>query len=190
MNPLKHPSRHGDLLNFRLKRLLTLGGAPAIRLCEGGYGVARQEWRLVAALVEGGPMTVGALTQHCGLEPARVSRGVKVLERKGLVARTAAGVDRRRGVLRASERGQALYAELMPRLAAVNRRLMEVLSEDEAALLDDFLHRLQAQAQAIEGEGGGVDVKTGRHLGTARRTPLLWKEAGAAPGWPVRGTPP
>jgi hypothetical protein len=40
-NRLKRPVGHDDLLNFRLERLLTLGAAPAIRLCEGRYGVAR-----------------------------------------------------------------------------------------------------------------------------------------------------
>jgi hypothetical protein len=30
---------------------------PAIRLCEGGYGIARTEWRLIAALVESGPLS-------------------------------------------------------------------------------------------------------------------------------------
>jgi hypothetical protein len=76
----------------------------------------------------------------------------------------------------------------MPRLAALNRRLMEVLDEEEAALLDDFLRRLQARAEAIRDEGGGVDVKTGRHLGTARRRPALWKEEDPAPVWPgLRG---
>lgn len=184
MSPLKHPDRHDDLLNFRLKRLVKLGGAPAIRLCEGGFGVSRQQWRLTAALAERGPMGVGALTQYTRMDAACVSRLAKELERKGLVARTAQGPECRRGLLQATARGEALYRELLPRLGAINRRLMEVLSEEEAALLDDFLQRLTTQAEAIYDEGGGVEVKTGRHLGTGRRTPALWKERDAPAAWP------
>lgn len=77
-------------------------------------------------------------------------------------------------MLRATAAGSALYAELMPRLAAINRRLMEVLDEREAAQLEDFLARLTAQARAVEEEGGGVDVKARRYLGIGRRVPSLW----------------
>lgn len=50
MSVLQHPRKHDDLLNYRLKRLFSLGGAPAVRLCEGRYGIARNEWRMIAAL--------------------------------------------------------------------------------------------------------------------------------------------
>jgi DNA-binding MarR family transcriptional regulator len=172
MSALKNPVRHDDLLNYRLKRLVGLGGAPAIRLCEGGFGVARQEWRVLAALVEDGPMTVGELVARTQMEAAPVSRRVKELARKGLVERAASG---RHGQVLPSERGRMLYRDLLPRLCAVNRRIMEVLSEDEALLLEDFLQRLTRQARAIHDAGGGVEVKTGRHLGSSRRAPSLWK---------------
>ena len=43
---LAHPAEHADLLNYQLKRLVNYGGAPAIRLCEGRYGITRSEWRV------------------------------------------------------------------------------------------------------------------------------------------------
>ena len=68
---LADPQEHDDLLNYQLKRLVRLGGAPAIRLCEGRYGIARTEWRLVAALVETGPLSPMALAERAGIEPGR-----------------------------------------------------------------------------------------------------------------------
>jgi DNA-binding MarR family transcriptional regulator len=170
MSALKQPARHDDLLNFQLRRLVRLGGAPAVRLCEGRYGVARQEWRLTAALVERGPMSVGALADYALVEAARVSRMVPVLVRKGLVARTAGRSDARKALLSGTERGHRLYAELLPQLAAINRRLTEVLTEQEALLLEDLLARLTAQALRIHAEGGGVAAKAQRHVGGATRT--------------------
>ena len=169
MGTLKNPACHDDLLNYQLKRLVTLGGAPAIRLCEGGYGVARSEWRLTAALVEDGPLTVGELAQRAGIEGARVSRLVKALLEKGLVQRSPSAGAHRTVLLAATPRGQALYRELLPRLADINRNLMTVLDDGEAALLQDFLARLTARAGAVYAEGGGVQEKTDRYLGSSRR---------------------
>jgi DNA-binding MarR family transcriptional regulator len=169
MGTLKNPGCHDELLNYQLKRLVTLGGAPAIRLCEGGYGVARSEWRLTAALVEDGPLTVGDLAQRAGIEAARVSRLLKALLEKGLVQRSPSTGAHRAVVLSATPRGQALYRELLPRLADINRNLMTVLDEGEAALLQDFLARLTARAEAVHAQGGGVNEKTDRYLGTSRR---------------------
>lgn len=169
MDHLKHPMRHDDLLNYQLKRLLALGGAPAIRLCEGGYGIARQEWRLTAALVEHGAMSISELAERSCVEQARVSRAVKELVGKGLVCRMPGDSGRRRALVTATERGRALYRELLPRLASINQRLMEALSDSEAQVLEQLLWKLTVQAQAIHAEGGGVAMKTGRHLGIRRR---------------------
>ena len=174
MSRLADPQEHDDLLNYRLNRVVRLGGAPAVRICEGKFGVTRAEWRLIAALVEEGPRSPTDLAQRSGMEPGRVSLLISRLLRKGLVERAVAAGDRRRPALRATAAGRKLYAELFPELAAINRRLMSVLSPDEAAVLDRCLVKLTAHAQAIYDSGGGVDVKTDRHLGGARR---VWTKA-------------
>ena len=97
MSRLKDPQQHDDFLNYQIKRLLNIGGAPAIRLCEGRYGVARMEWRLVAALEEGGPMSPSALVQRTEIDQGRVSRAVDRLVDKGLVRRAHDAADRRLG---------------------------------------------------------------------------------------------
>jgi hypothetical protein len=40
----------GELLLFRLSRLLAIGGSLVIKLCEGRFGITRREWRLLATL--------------------------------------------------------------------------------------------------------------------------------------------
>jgi DNA-binding MarR family transcriptional regulator len=169
MSRLKEPQEHDDFLNYQIKRLLQLGGAPAIRLCEGRYGVARMEWRLVAALKEEGPMSPSALVNRTGIDQARVSRAIDRLEEKGLVRSAHDAADRRRVVLDLTEAGQQLYRELFPALAQINRRIMAVLDETEALALEGYLKRLTAQARQIFESGGGVDVQTDRRLGGSRR---------------------
>jgi DNA-binding MarR family transcriptional regulator len=171
MSRLKDPQEHDDFLNYRLKRLLTLGGAPAIRLCEGRHGVARMEWRLVAALEEDGPMSLSALVRRTDIDQARVSRAIDRLHEKGLVHRTRDTADRRRILLDVSDAGHRLYHDLFPALAQINRRIMAVLDEGEALALAGYLERLTTRAREIQEGGGGVDVRTDRRLGGSRR---LW----------------
>ncbi len=173
MSRLADPRKHDDLLNYQLKRVVSLGGAPAIRLCEGRYGVTRTEWRMVAALVEEGPRAPTDLVQRTGIEPGRVSLLISRLAGKGLLERVAGSGDRRRALVRATAASERLYAELFPQLAAINRRLMSVLDATEAAVLERCLAKLTGNAQRIYDEGGGVDARADRRLGGARR---VWAE--------------
>lgn len=174
MQHLHDPQRHDDLLNYRLKRLVGLGGAPAVRLCEGRFGISRTEWRFVAALVESGPMSPTDLARLTRIEAGRVSQALRRLVAKKLVERRVVTGDRRRATVAASEEGRRLHAMLWPELAAINRRLMTVLDDQEAATLDRCLNKLTAMAQRIHDEGGGVDVRADRRLGGSRR---FWDEA-------------
>ena len=169
MEHLHDPRGHDDLLNYRLKRLVTLGGAPAIRICEGRFGVSRSEWRLVAALVESGAMSASELARLTRFEAGRLSHTMRRLVAKGLVLRRADQDGCRRVVLAASEAGEQLYHALWPELAAINRRLMSALDQDEAEVLDRCLDKLTVLAEKIYDEGGGVEVRTDRRLGGSRR---------------------
>jgi DNA-binding MarR family transcriptional regulator len=168
MSRLKQPQEHDDLLNYQLKRLLNLGGAPAVRLCEGRYGVARMEWRMLAALHEEGAMPLTALVRRTEVDQARVSRAFGNLVAKGLACRRPPPQGTR-PILDLLPAGHALYEELFPQLAAINQRIMAALDEDEARVLADLLQRLTTQARHILQEGGGVDVRTDRRLGGSRR---------------------
>ena len=176
MSRLKDPREHDDFLNYRIKRLLTLGAAPAIRLCEGRYGVARMEWRLVAALHEDGAMPLGKLVLRSGIDQARVSRAVARMVEHGFMQRRPDEDAGRRMVVCLTDAGHSLYLELFPQLAAINRRLMEALDETEALALEDYLQRLTQRALEIHHSGGGVEERTERRLGGSQRH---WRRHGA-----------
>lgn len=169
MSRLPDPQQHDDLLNFQLKNLVAIGGAPAIRLCEGRFGVSRCQWRLVAALTEDGPMSPSQLAARTRWELARISKLLTEILGKGLVERVTEAADQRRATVRVTAAGRKLYAELFPLLAAINRRLMAVLDDDEARVLESCLRKLTERACAIDAEGGGVDVRADRWRGGTRR---------------------
>ena len=70
------PQVLGDLLLYRLSRLAGAAGMPAVRLCEGRYGITRREWRMLALLAEGGVMHPSALAVQAQLDRARTSRAL------------------------------------------------------------------------------------------------------------------
>jgi len=166
---LADPQEHDDLLNYQLKRLVTLGGAPAIRLCEGRYGIARTEWRLIAALVESGPLSPMALAERARMEAGRTSQTLAKLRTKGFVQREPDPAHHKRVIVTVTAAGQRLYQELWPQLAEINRRLVAALDDGEACVLETCLKKLTERAQQIHDEGGGVDVRTDRRLGGSRR---------------------
>lgn len=163
---LARPAEHDDLLNYQLKRLVNYGGAPAIRLCEGRYGITRSEWRVLAALVEGGPRSPSGLAERAFMQRPVVSRMLGLLVRKRLARRLATGTHTE---VEATAAGRRLYAELFPQLALINRRLMAALDDDEARQLEVLLDKLWQRAREIYAEGGGVDVRADRRRGGSRR---------------------
>jgi DNA-binding MarR family transcriptional regulator len=152
-NPMAEALRPlDDLLLYRLSRLLSVAGGMVIRLCEGRFGITRREWRLIATLASRGALGSSQLAEHAQLDRARTSKAVGSLVAKGLVSRTQPGGDRRHVLLRLTDEGAALYAELFPLVAAINAQLMSALDERAAAQLDASLSRLQAQAEAVAAE--------------------------------------
>jgi DNA-binding MarR family transcriptional regulator len=175
---LADPRCHDDLLNYRLKRLLTLGSSPAIRLCEGQYGVARVEWRLIAALVEEGAVSPSELAARVALDPGRVTRTLQSLEHKSLVRRAASRDRHKRVSVAATESGRALYKKLWPGLAAINRRLVAALDKRELEVFERCLVKLTAQAKDVLEDAAAAPVKTHRRLGGSRR---VWEASERKP---------
>jgi len=138
-----------DMLLYRLWQLQSRAGRTVIRLCEGEFGITRREWRLLAQLAREEGVLSSQLAERADLDRVRTSRTLGTLARKGLVVRTPRPGDRREVRVHLSEPGRALYAALLPRVAAINQALVGVLAPHEASVLEGFLARLQAQAEAM-----------------------------------------
>jgi DNA-binding MarR family transcriptional regulator len=166
---LRDPQGLDDLLNYRLARLHALSGAPVVRLCEGRFGITRREWRLLALLVAQGSTSPSELAVRAHLDRARTSRAIGSLVAKGLAQRGARPGDARRAVVQATARGQALYGEMFPEVAAINRAMLDALDAPLLAALDEALRRLTEQAQRL-GTRLAPDAQADRrHGGSARR---------------------
>ena len=165
---LDNPQQLGDLLNYRLSRLLALSSAPGIRLFEGGYGVSRREWSLVCLMAENGKMSPSRLAQIAHLERAHVSRAITELVAKGFLVRHKAPNDARRAHVELTEKGLQLYKEIFPQIATLSQSVVCVLNPEQLAIFDSALVALTASAEQLV-RSVPIKVKAARHLGESRR---------------------
>ncbi len=163
---MAQPRVLGDLLLYRLSRLSGAASLPAVRLCEGRYGITRREWRMLALLAEGGSMHPSDLAVQAQLDRARTSRALSALVAKGWVRRTVQASDHRYAHVVLTDSGQHVHARLFPEIAGLNREVLSVLSEKDISALDAMLQRLQAQAEQLAATC--TLPKAGRQRGRSR----------------------
>ena len=149
LSPSQRLASIDDLLLYRLGRLSGVAGAMVVRLCEGGYGITRREWSVVAQLYENGSLPPSVLAERMHRDRARTSRTLTALVHKQLVLRSVTAHDRRSALVELTPAGRQLYEALMPQVQAINSRILSVLQPDEAALFDELLARLQVRAGAL-----------------------------------------
>ncbi len=155
-----------DLLLYRLGQLTSTAGAMVVRLCEGGHGITRREWAVLAQL-HGQPQgeLPSVLAERMHRDRARTSRTLTALLGKGLVQRVVLPHDRRSARVSLTSAGQALYDELMPQVQAINARILEALEPAQKQAFDAALERLRTQARLLLDEMAPELPKADRRRG-------------------------
>ncbi|MFS2205218.1 MarR family winged helix-turn-helix transcriptional regulator [Variovorax sp. Varisp36] len=172
---LRSPRSLDDLLLYRLSRAVRAGSGMATRLVEGGFGITRREWGMVATLAQEGEMTSSTLATHLHLDRVRTSRGLRSLVEKKLVERRQDSQDRREVHVQLSASGRQLFDRLFPRIAELNTELLEGI---EPAHLDIFLRclrHLEQRGVQLLAQGVVAEKADRRSGGTRHR----WPERGS-----------
>lgn len=138
-----------DYLPYRLAVTSNLVSRLVARAYQSEFGVTIWEWRVIAILGEGEPMTAQALSDSAAMDKVSVSRAVRALVERGLVERENNAADRRSRLLRLSPAGEAVYAEITPVALAQEGALLNELDAEEAQLLAGLLDRLRRRADAL-----------------------------------------
>lgn len=138
-------------MHYRIATIAELLARGAVRRYVGRFGLAMREWRILAALGDGRPLSTAELARRTAIEKGRVGRAVAGLARRGLLERTADAFDARRTMLRLSLKGRALYRRIVPLAAARERALLAELTAPERRQLGRLLARLRERAAALLG---------------------------------------
>jgi homoprotocatechuate degradation regulator HpaR len=117
-------------------------------------GVTEQQWRVVRALAETGPLEPRQIVALCGISSPSLAGVLSRMEALGLIERERLEHDQRRQQVRLTASSRALIATMAPEVEATYGALEQALGKDALvrlhAQLDDLIERLGPG----DGEGG------------------------------------
>lgn len=115
-------------------------------------GVTEQQWRIIRALLENGPMEPRQIAQICCLSSPSLTGILTRMDDLGWVNRSRFETDQRRVLVAASDAARALAERLAPqveaRYAELEARLGPDLLAQSYALLDALIQALPAEPSA------------------------------------------
>ncbi|GAA5236677.1 MarR family transcriptional regulator [Verticiella sediminum] len=138
-----------NFLPYKISRLDNDLSAGLQRTYSLRFGLNVSQWRMLAAAAQLEPTSVTELTDYSGMDKVTVSRAVRELVDRELLARILNENDRRRATITLTEAGRSLYEQIAPEATAYEQELLSVLDGKELAALHGFLDRLLDQAAVL-----------------------------------------
>ena len=118
---------------------------------EGRFQLTLPEWRVMAVLGEEPDLSAGQVADRTAMDKVAVSRAVNKLLETGRLERHFANEDRRRSVLALSDKGKAVYQDIVPIALGYEAKLLEQFSPDERQQLEALLTKLsQSQIEVAD----------------------------------------
>ncbi|MCG5242043.1 MarR family winged helix-turn-helix transcriptional regulator [Azospirillum doebereinerae] len=136
-------------LPYRLSVLANTVSHTVAKLYEKRFGITIPEWRIIAVLGGGETLSAGEIAQRTAMDKVQVSRAISRMLDSELILRESGDTDRRKALLTLTPKALAIYAEIVPMALAYEAKLTDALPEEEHALLDRLIARLQARADQL-----------------------------------------
>lgn len=143
------------LVDFLPYQLSVASNAVSTRIAEQyrkRFALRTTEWRIMAVLGDGGPLTQRELSQQTLMDKVPVNRACKALESRGLAKRMPNTQDGRSHLLELTDEGRAVHAGIMPLAVKIEEELFSVLSSEEREHLRAMLLRVRDQAGEFDAE--------------------------------------
>ena len=147
-----------NILAYRFSLLSNRLTLWATRTYGNKFGMTSVEWRTLAPLGRGGPMSASRISEETVMDKSNVSRAVQRLIDRRLVRRTPDAADRRRMVVELTPEGRSLYDAMSATSQDRQDRLISVLTAAERREFDRLLRKIEGQAISLldeTGETGG-----------------------------------
>ena len=118
------------------------------------HGVTEQQWRIIRALFETGPLEPRQIVERCRISSPSLAGMLARMDELGLVTRERLEHDHRRLRVALTARSRTLATRMAPQIEAMYARLEAQLGSDFIAdlyrSLDDLIARLDAPADTDE----------------------------------------
>ena len=147
-----HNTRLANFMPYRLSVTTNIVSDLIAGRYRSQFGLKVPEWRVMAVLGDAGALTQRALVGATRMDKVAVNRACKVLEERGLVARSPNASDGRSHHLELTPAGGEMFGQIMPMALDMEARLFACLTAREAESLKATLGKLDLQATAMLGE--------------------------------------
>jgi homoprotocatechuate degradation regulator HpaR len=108
------------------------------------HGVTEQQWRVLCTVRDLEETEITVLAERVFLLPPSLSRIVRDLEARGLIARRPSARDQRRALVSIKAEGEALIHRVEPALLAVRLETLELCGAERLRVLAGMLEALEA----------------------------------------------
>ena len=136
---------------FRLNRLSAEVSQALSSEYQERYGLDIPEWRVLATLgFRNEPCTAQYISHCTRTHKSTISRAVMSLMQRRLVERVEDVDDRRAFSLRMTDKGKALYEELIPRLLRKEQGIMSCLSVQERKEFARLLGKMEESLELVQ----------------------------------------
>ena len=136
---------------FRLNRLAAEVSAALSSEYQERYGLDVPEWRVLATLGFRNDACSAQYIAHCTrTHKSTISRAVTALMKRQLVERVENEDDRREFRLRMTQKGNALYEELIPRLLRREQEILSCLSVQERKDFARLLGKIENSLDLVQ----------------------------------------
>jgi len=113
------------------------------------HELSRTEWRALALVAETSECASAKLVERSGMDAVAVHRAVKHLESLGYISRQSVAHDRRVKSLRITPEGWRVYQTIVPSALALEQRVLQSLSADEAKFFKSALNKLMSETLSL-----------------------------------------
>jgi len=118
------------------------------------FGLRIPEWRVITVMGHVGPMTQRELVEATLMDKVAVNRACKVLEERGVIARSPNDRDGRSHHLELTDEGRRVHAEVMPLTFESYERIFVDITQEERDTLKRLLNRIRDGVRKLEGDAG------------------------------------
>ena len=122
------------------------------------HGLTIQQWRVIRALADSGPLDSKTLAARCVIMPPSLTRIFRALEARGLI-RAEAAEDARRHVVALTEEGRALHDRMAGASEAIYAGIEAAFGAEKMAALLALLVELREVAEAMPESGERPDQR-------------------------------
>ena len=116
------------------------------------FGLKIPEWRVMNVLGDAGSLTQRDLVRLTVMDKVAVNRACKLLEERGLIARSPNASDGRSHHLELTAEGRAMFDKIWPHSSAISNEIFSCLSDAETEKLRKILGKLLDSVRRLESE--------------------------------------